>query len=112
MPPRKSHCRVVTPPESEPTLPNVAPALQPEASTSQDNVGPGDVPGNDERAHGGSGPEIRVNNQMLYHLSILRTLRLTFYIFSTELESGPPAKSAGEFPMCCPLRFSDINNDS
>jgi len=62
MPPRKSHCRVVTPPESEPASPNVAPALQPEASTSQDNVGPGDVPGNDKRAHGGSGPEIRVNN--------------------------------------------------
>jgi len=40
----------------------VAPALQPEASTSQDNVGPGNVLGNDKRAHGGSGPKIRVKN--------------------------------------------------
>jgi len=60
--PCKSHCQVVTPPESEPTLPNVAPVLQPEASTSQDNVGPGDILGNDKRAYGGSSPEIRVNN--------------------------------------------------
>jgi len=40
----------------------MAPALQPEASTSQDNIGPGDVSGNDKQAHGGSSPKIRVNN--------------------------------------------------
>ena len=59
---KKSCCRVVTPPESEPASPSVAFASQPEASTSQ--VNPGDVSGNDERAHGGSGPDtgIRLNN--------------------------------------------------
>lgn len=57
--------RVVTPPESEPSLPDVAPAPRPaalQASTSQDSFDPGDVPGNDEGAHGDSGPDIRVND--------------------------------------------------
>ena len=61
-PRKKSRRRVVTPPESEPASPSVAFASQPEASTSQ--VNPGDVSGNDKRAHGGSGPDtgIRLNN--------------------------------------------------
>ena len=61
-PRKKSHRRVITPPESEPASPSVAFALQPEASTSQ--VNPGDILANNKQAHGGSGPDtgIWLNN--------------------------------------------------